>query len=257
MQWEDTVFSPYFADFGFGGSLDFCLVLCMLVPMIPIMFAGALKTQSTSWGQTSEKVLVSLFSSYTATWIFWRDWVFMSRIVIFTLDWIKRNLFQEQGNHQAESLLQSVSFPPSSMGRSTVALLQANDFHLCLVVLWEVRAKTSVTLECSSSEATPSLLEAVGMHKYVGTRITLLSAVSSRAPSCARYLHIFGVGKSLCGSGWLWYETRWILSSVKKENFERTVQFLKFWSSVSIWWYCNYFYDICSQGKNNCTTWKK
>lgn len=67
----------------------------------------------------------------------------MSRIAIFTLDWIKRNIFQEQGNHQAESLSQSVSFSPSSMGRGTVALLQANDFQLCLEVLWEVRPKPS------------------------------------------------------------------------------------------------------------------
>lgn len=72
-----------------------------------------------------------------------------------------------------------------------MALLQANDFHLCLVVLWEVRAKTSVTLECSSSEATPALLEAVRIHKYVGTRITSLSIASSQAPSCAQYLYFW------------------------------------------------------------------
>jgi len=74
-------------------------------------------------------------------------WVFMRRIAIFILDWIKRNKFQEKGNHKAESLSQSVSFSPSFARRSTVALLQANDFQLWLVVLWEVRPKPSIRLE--------------------------------------------------------------------------------------------------------------
>lgn len=38
----------------------------------------------------------NLFSLHSATWNFWWE-VFMSRIVLFTLDWIKRIIFQVTG----------------------------------------------------------------------------------------------------------------------------------------------------------------
>lgn len=49
-------------------------------------------------------------------------------------------------NHQHISVTVCF-FSPSSMGRSTVALLQANYFQPYLVVLWEMRPKPSIRLE--------------------------------------------------------------------------------------------------------------
>lgn len=93
-------------------SSDFCLAFCTQSHDSHCIYRCSEDTEHVVKSDLRKGIgHFNLFSLYSTTWDFWRE-VFISRIAIFSLDWIKRNIFQVTGQSPGwETLTVSFFFP--------------------------------------------------------------------------------------------------------------------------------------------------